>query len=1129
MFVVYHSNQLDVLKALLAELLRSRPLADPMAAELILVQSPGMAQWLKQELAQALGIAANLQFPLPASFIWQMFHRVLPEVPEDNPYTKPAMSWRLMQRLPGCLARPSFAPLAHYLSEDPDERKRYQLSQRIADVFDQYLVYRPDWIADWEQGGSLGAASQPWQPELWRALVQITERQASHIHRANLFATFIERLDRAPPEQPLPERIFVFGISTLPPHYLAALQALGQRMEVHFLLTNPCRYYWGDLIESWRLDQGWLRQLLARRRTHLAAGSLRPDGERALFASDEDLARLYNPQGELAEGNPLLVSLGKQGRDHLSLLAELQPREIEAFVEVPARNLLSAIQHDILELRDRRRSGERWTLSPDDDSLVLHGCHSPMREVEVLHDELLKRFAADPGLRPREVVVMVADINRYSPYIQAVFGSAPAERHIPFSISDRSAQQENPLLLSVLQLLGLPEARCSAPELLELLAVPAVLARFDLTEADLTLLRRWVQESGVRWGLDEADAARFELQQMPSNTWRFGLDRLLLGYACDQLTPFAGILPYVEIEGQEAELLGRLARFIRQIRVWRDDLPRARSLLEWVACLDELLLDFYAPDEEDEAVLALVRQAMQALKQRLQSVDYPAPLTLGVLRDYLRDVLTNLRGGQQFLAGRVNFCTLMPMRSIPFRLVCLLGMNDGIYPRSVPPLGFDLMAQAPRRGDRSRREDDRYLFLEALLAAQERLYLSYVARSPQDNSEQQPSVLVSELLDYCRQSFLAPGCEADDEEQRGRAVERCIRREHPLVPYDARYFAAEAPASYAAEWLPLLVPPPERQPFLEQPLPLPEEARGYPDIELAELLRFYRNPVGYFFQRVLRVHFSEQEAELEEDEPFALDVLQRYQLKESLLAQQLQAAAPAALRARWLGSGQLPVGAFGSLLLEEEVAAVAPLVQSLPPLLQGEPERLRVQLTLGRGRLLGSLAGLHQGRLVRYRPGRLHGAFLLRTWIEHLCLCAGQADAQPSELLGLDKGLCRLRLRPVAAAQAGRWLDELLAGYLEGLTRPLAFFPKSGWCWLNQAGEPAGEQWLRSEDEARLRRAEQQAEKQFSGTDFVHGESEDPSIRRCFPRWDETLSTELQQWAEAWLGPLSCHLEDTGA
>ncbi len=250
MFTVYHSNQLDILKSLLAHFMKSRPLQSVLAAETILVQSPGMAQWLKQALAQELNVAANMTFPLPSSFIWQMFHAVLPDVPKENPYTKPAMLWRLMQLLPTCMAYPEFSQLSGYLEDDPDGRRRYQLAGRIADLFDQYLVYRPDWIVDWEQGGALGADLQPWQPILWRELVALTEQQATHLHRVNLFSRFIETLQTGKPTATLPERLFVFGISSLPPHYLEALVALGEHCDVHLFLTNPCRYYWGDVQEE---------------------------------------------------------------------------------------------------------------------------------------------------------------------------------------------------------------------------------------------------------------------------------------------------------------------------------------------------------------------------------------------------------------------------------------------------------------------------------------------------------------------------------------------------------------------------------------------------------------------------------------------------------------------------------------------------------------------------------------------------------------------------------------------------------------------------------------------------------------------------------------------------------------
>ena len=278
MLTIYHSNQLDLLKSMLVKLQQVQPLADPFACEQILVQSPGMAQWLKLELAQAFGIVANVQFPLPASFIWEMFTRVLPDMPSVSPFNKGAMSWQLMVLLPTLLHRPAFAPLAAYLSpqgEEPEQVRLWQLCEQIADLFDQYLVYRPDWIASWEAGDGLaaelsGVEGQAWQPELWRELHdRILQAAPSGYHRANLYAEFIEALTSGVQlPAALPARIFVFGISALPPRYVEALHALGQRIDVHLFVTNPCQHYWGDI-----LDRNTLARLQAKMQSKMKSGS----------------------------------------------------------------------------------------------------------------------------------------------------------------------------------------------------------------------------------------------------------------------------------------------------------------------------------------------------------------------------------------------------------------------------------------------------------------------------------------------------------------------------------------------------------------------------------------------------------------------------------------------------------------------------------------------------------------------------------------------------------------------------------------------------------------------------------------------------------------------------------------
>ena len=322
MFTLYHSNQLDLLKELLVSRIRQASLSHPFDREQILVQSPGMAQWLKLELAKAFGIAANIDFPLPASFIWEMFTRVLADVPRQSPYNKGSMSWQLMTILPALLERPAFAPLAAYLgggdeedpAQEPEQVRLWQLCQKVADLFDQYLVYRPDWIARWEQGEGLsqelaGVSGQDWQPELWRELVARTlALSPSGYHRANLYEEFIHELERtADLPGKLPQRVFVFGISALPPRYVEALLALGSRpeVEVHLFVTNPCRYYWGDLLD---------RKTLARLENKLKPGT--------------DIETLQGP------ANPLLASMGKLGRDYLHQLMELEVPQIEAFVDI---------------------------------------------------------------------------------------------------------------------------------------------------------------------------------------------------------------------------------------------------------------------------------------------------------------------------------------------------------------------------------------------------------------------------------------------------------------------------------------------------------------------------------------------------------------------------------------------------------------------------------------------------------------------------------------------------------------------------------------------------------------------------------------------------------------------------
>ncbi|EOK4186763.1 exodeoxyribonuclease V subunit gamma [Escherichia coli] len=1116
MLRVYHSNRLDVLEALMEFIVERERLDDPFEPEMILVQSTGMAQWLQMTLSQKFGIAANIDFPLPASFIWDMFVRVLPEIPKESAFNKQSMSWKLMTLLPQLLEREDFTLLRHYLTDDSDKRKLFQLSSKAADLFDQYLVYRPDWLAQWETGHlveGLGEV-QAWQAPLWKALVEYTHQLGQpRWHRANLYQRFIETLESATTCPPgLPSRVFICGISALPPVYLQALQALGKHIEIHLLFTNPCRYYWGDIK-----DPAYLAKLLTRQRRHSFE-----DRELPLFRDSENAGQLFNSDGEQDVGNPLLASWGKLGRDYIYLLSDLESsQELDAFVDVTPDNLLHNIQSDILELENRAvagvnieeffRSDNKRPLDPLDSSITFHVCHSPQREVEVLHDRLLAMLEEDPTLTPRDIIVMVADIDSYSPFIQAVFGSAPADRYLPYAISDRRARQSHPVLEAFISLLSLPDSRFVSEDVLALLDVPVLAARFDITEEGLRYLRQWVNESGIRWGIDDDNVRELELPATGQHTWRFGLTRMLLGYAMESAQgEWQSVLPYDESSGLIAELVGHLASLLMQLNIWRRGLAQERPLEEWLPVCRDMLNAFFLPDAETEAAMTLIEQQWQAIIAEGLGAQYGDAVPLSLLRDELAQRLDQERISQRFLAGPVNICTLMPMRSIPFKVVCLLGMNDGVYPRQLAPLGFDLMSQKPKRGDRSRRDDDRYLFLEALISAQQKLYISYIGLSIQDNSERFPSVLVQELIDYIGQSHYLPGDEAlncDESEARVKAHLTCL---HTRMPFDPQNYQPGERQSYAREWLPAASQAGKAHSEFVQPLPftLPET------VPLETLQRFWAHPVRAFFQMRLQVNFRTEDSEIPDTEPFILEGLSRYQINQQLLNALVEQDDAERLFRRFRAAGDLPYGAFGEIFWETQCQEMQQLADRVIACRQ-PGQSMEIDLACNGVQITGWLPQVQPDGLLRWRPSLLSVAQGMQLWLEHLVYCASGGNGESRLFLRKDG---EWRFPPLAAEQALHYLSQLIEGYREGMSAPLLVLPESGGAWLKTCYDAQNDAML--DDDSTLQKARTKFLQAYEGNMMMRGEGDDIWYQRLWRQLTSETMEAIVEQSQRFLLPL---------
>ncbi|MDP9902597.1 exodeoxyribonuclease V subunit gamma [Variovorax ginsengisoli] len=1160
--MVIHGNHPEALRNVLVGWMAAHPLA-PLEDELILVQSNGIAQWLKLALARDVadggcGIAASLDMQLPARFLWQAYRAVLGEaaVPAVSPFDKPLLVWRLMRLLPALLAEPLFAPLARFLEDDADLRKRHQLAERLADLYDQYQVYRADWLADWAREDDVirtsrqGIVALPdtlrWQPRLWRALladVGATHPAQAASSRADTHRRFLEAARaQSVDERPigLPRRLMVFGISSLPQQALEVLSALARWTQVFMCVHNPCEHYWANTIAD--------KDLLRAERSRQSRKAGAPE------RIDESQLHLH--------AHPLLAAWGKQGRDFIGLLDAYDERERyeQRFLEVQQRIdlfessgescLLNQLQEDIRALRPLAETRAHWPACDPrtDGSIRFHIAHSAQREVEVLHDQLLAAFAADATLHARDIIVMVPDIHAYAPHVQAVFGLLePSDpRYVRFTVADQGQRQSDPLLGALEKLLGLPQSRMAVSDLLDLLEVPALCRRFAIDESQLPLLHRWVGAANVRWGLHAEQRRGLDLPQAPEqNSWFFGLRRMLLGYAAGAGEAWQDIEPLDEIGGLDAALLGPLARLLETLdATWRR-LREPATPAQWSEHLRTLMADFFdAPEGEDGFTLLRLEAALQTWQSACEDAALVAPLPLSVVQAHWLAQLDQGSLTQPFFAGAVTFATLMPMRAIPFRRVCLLGMNDGDYPRTRVPMDFDLMGRDYRPGDRSRREDDRYLFLEALLSARDHLHVSWVGRSIHDNTERPPSVLVAQLRDHLAAGWrvagegegagVAPGMPS-------RALLEGLTFEHRLQPFHRDYFrTGHRLFSHAHEWRDglLAAATDGRGAHALHDEPALDARPSDSPLTLRMLADFLKDPVRSFFRQRLGIYFEMVDPSSEDQEPFAIDALDNWRLQDELIEAQKTAVLQGlpredALRdrlARIARRGELPLGHFADLLGEALAEPMEDLFARYAQALADWPEALPdaaidfrdaradagVQVADWLGGMRRNAQGerarvvLESGTLLKDRSYRRDK--LIGFWVAHL---AGHLEGLPMTSVIVGKN-GTVRLPPLDVQQALAHWHILLDAWAEGMRRPLPLAVKSGFAWLLKGGMPDGAATGEAAQAARdCYELHDPQNLRFSERD------ENPYLLRAWPQFDALWAGgAFAQWADRLLRPL---------
>ena len=1065
---IHRSNRSELLVDALAEVI-DKPLASWTEPETIVVQGRGMERWLAMRLAERQGVYAHARFPFPRAFLDEAVRRVQSpgSTTEESVFVLDRLKWAVLTTLPDLLDRTEFNRLQRYVTGEAP-RRQLHLADRIANCLDRYVVYRPELITRWEEGteGDHPSDHATWQSVLWRELI----RRYGHEHLVSRIGSMVEQLQRDPSlASSLPSRVCLFGVNSLPPLYVEAFQALGSLVEMHLFTLNPSPEWYGDL------------------------SSRQPVPSPPAIGSDSTVD----------DSHPLIGSLGRMSRDFLNLVAERVDdiTQGDRFEAPEPSSLLAELQRDLFFLR---RPGHRQVAL--DSSISIHACHGPMREVEVLRDQLLGCLDDLPTLEPEDICVLSPDIETYAPYVNAVFG---ADDRLPYRIADRTRRRSGVVTDGFFQVLETVQGRAGTSELLDLLHLDPVRARFGIAQKDLAEVERLLSEVQIRWGIDAEHRKTEGHASTEENTWRLGLDRLLLGYAMATDTPFGGALPKESADHAQAELVGALSEFAESLFALRRLLLQPRPPEDWFAMLERVRTKMFRETPADSAQHEELQRAFRNIADCAKSAGYSSDLPVACIQDRLEAILGYERSIAPFLTGGITFCQMVPMRSIPFRVIALIGMNYEVFPRKDRAPAFDLLAESPRRGDRTVRDEDRGVFLEAILSARDRLLVTHVGQGLQDNAPIPPSVVVSELLDSLRPALTTEDAEA-------------LIVRHPLQPFSPRYFRSangrrlfsydETSAGGASQLVRDSRPAPI---FVDRALP-PDDADGFPfEVTIDELETFFRNPSRAYVRR-LGFQLGQDDRTVDDRQPLTVDFLEKWKLGTELLEQQLKTEGwDESPYQRAHLSGRLPPGQLGTYAFRQIEPLVQGLVKRAAPLLEGGAVApVQVALAVEGFRIVGTLSDVQRGGPAYAQYARAGDTRDLVIWIRHLIwnVVTSSPEARESAFVArTTNGVGTFRFSPVSDPETA--LLSLLTLFRAGLRRPLPFF--------RHASRAYADRWVETEDDAlssRAARAKFGSFERVTSTDAApRTDSDDPYVRRLFQSGDPLAREPHDPEPSGWL------------
>ncbi|WP_234571740.1 exodeoxyribonuclease V subunit gamma [Rhodohalobacter sp. 614A] len=1048
MIQLTRSRHLKTLAQSLAEKLVDTAPDDPFVSQKVMVPNLDTARWFKLFAAQQNGIAANLECILPAEWFWRQIRKIYPDLPDLLPSDLQPMKWALFELLSDVHSRTKFEILDRYIKSQPEERKTqatFQLAGQIASVFDEYLVYRPEMILRWQRGRS-GKADEKWQSELWRLLNDFWKKSGDGDlkNRAELYEEVMRAFSKK--ELDVDDSLYILNPGLLPLPIVNMLKKTGEQSEVFVYQISVSK-------------------------------EIRKNS------------------------NEIFQVFGRESTNEDQVINILDPNEVlELHSEIPDDSILQQIQSDIFQGNSIRKFSENES---EIGGIEIRSCHSSLREIEVLHQFLLEKFEENETLHPDDVLVVTPDLETYKPYIKAVFDQAEAGLpQIPYHAGYSSRNSEAGIERTLLRLLSLVDSRFEFSDVIDLFMMKPVYQSFGISESDGNKLKRWIEENHVVWGLDARHRKEFDQPAEELQTWDSAIRRgwygnLLGGKSGDSVND---LLLYQGIRTtNDQETWAAFSNYLSQLNNMRQEIKRKKRCSKWAEWLSSRMDSLFDAASLGSLEAQGIKRMIGQISEQSEIAGCEQEIPFSLFRSELSSMLDRHKASGALFTNGATFSSMVPVRSIPFKIIALIGLNESTFPRKQITPDFDLMAQNPLPGERNRKNEDRNLFLESVMAAGDVHYCSYIGQSQVDNEVIPPSTIVGEWVDVLSKTS-------------GMDSKKIIKKEALSGFSPANFKSKKSFSGIYFQTARYMLDDEESVSGLKlsEPIPL-EEAEE--TIQLDDLIRFYSNPIQWFFRKRLEV--SLREANHGKDE-FELDHLEKHILFQRVFGWVLDGMDDQKIQKYLVQSGAIPVGWSGErrvLELKRNVRSAIAVMKDSG--IHPKPGHYQIHVAAGQSQVEGSLMSYSDDQFVDINPSKFSGKIAIDSWIRHLCGSLAESFEERKSILFCelkDGDSKKIVFKPVPKPDA--ILSGLINFYHEGLIRPQTFFPKTLYAFEERKrGEKLD--------------AYYKAANAFNTDDYSFGENNDLSIKTLLGENVEFQEKFITERYRRFIQQMMDHMEES--